>query len=68
MCNVCFINALCFFLFHVAAEGSNLIKETLIEIMKTTCIKFVPRLSESDYVVFMEYKDPAQERGFGRLI
>jgi len=36
----------------------NVIKEALVEIMKSTCIEFVPRSSESDYVVFMQYKHP----------
>ena len=54
---------------RAAADGSNLIKKTLIEIMKTTCIKFASRLiSESDYVVFMEYKNPVQDKGFDIII
>ena len=30
--------------------------------MKTTCIKFVPYTNEPDYVVFVEYKHPNQEK------
>ena len=32
----------------------NLIKKPFVDIMKTTCIKFVPRLNETDYIVFVE--------------
>ncbi len=42
-----------------------LIKAALEEIMKSTCIKFIPRTKkEDDYIVFMEYKALSQARGF----
>jgi len=42
----------------------NVIKEALVDIMRTTCIKFVPHSNEPDYIVFVEYKDPNQKTGF----
>ncbi len=48
---------------NVVEKELNSIKEALLEIMKVTCIKFVPHTNESDYVVFVEYKHPNQEKG-----
>lgn len=42
-----------------------LIKASLVEIMRSTCLTFVPRTKkEEDYIVFMEYKDQSQTKGF----
>jgi len=52
-------------------DGSEpaMIKSALVEIMKSTCIKLVPRRKkEDDYIVFMEYKALSQPRGFVFLI
>ena len=54
--------------FIIAEKDSNLIKEALLEIIKTTCIKIVPHTNEPDYVVFVEYKHPNQERGYRGLL
>jgi len=44
---------------------SSLIKECMIELMKTTCVHFTPRFNnEVDYVVFMKYRHPTQNHGF----
>ena len=47
---------------NIDGKDLNLIKEALFDFMKTTCIKFVPRSNEADYVVFMEYNQPNQEK------
>jgi len=49
---------------NLVGDELNFIKEALLDIMKATCIKFVPRTNEPDYVVFIEYKHPNQEKGF----
>ena len=49
---------------NLVGNELNTIKEALLDIMKATCIKFVPHTDESDYVVFVEYKHPDQENGF----
>lgn len=51
-------------LITTVTNDSTVIKRALIEIMKTTCIKFVPRIYEPDYAVFMKYKHPTEARGF----
>jgi len=48
----------------LASDETSLIKEALLDIMGTTCIKFVPRFDEHDYSVIMEYKSPDQKIGF----
>lgn len=46
-----------------AASDADLIRKSLAEIETYSCVKFVLRTDESDYVTFTEYKDPSQERG-----
>ncbi len=50
-------------------SGAQIIKGALLQIMKFTCIRFIPRTNnEEDYIVFAEYKDMSQETGFQNLI
>ena len=50
--------------FILDGNDLNVIMEALVDIMRTTCIKFVPHSNEPDYIVFVEYKDPNQKTGF----
>ncbi len=50
-------------IFLTADNDLNLIKEALLDIMNSTCAKFVPHTNEPDYAVFMGYKHPSQEKG-----
>lgn len=53
------------FYFNTDKDESLLIKAALVEIMKSTPIKFVPRTKkEEDYIVFVEFKALSQTRGF----
>ena len=50
------------YIFQIVGKDLNLIKEALLDIMNTTCVKFIPHTNEPDYVVFVEYNHPNQEK------
>lgn len=63
------MNLLSLFIINLEQSESAIVKDALVEIMKLTCITFVPRTKrEPDYIVFMEYKAPSQNRGFAYII